>query len=168
MAQCNDGHNSSWRADVKPLWQLVRVASITNAWAGATAGRSAAVALCLQVAVHHLAADDLSTQVHLVLFTLQLHSHWQQQQEWCNDSGIVSLLGGLGYELSKFNLGGSLISLLFYKSVVFSGSIWFMPNFSTYGVSLSPLFLGYYSLRISDLGWAERLGRQGIYWWCRW
>lgn len=90
MAQCNDGHNSSWCADFKPLWQLVRVASITDAWAGAAAGRSPAVTLCLQVAVHHLTADDLSTQVHLVLFTLQLHSHWennwQEQEEWNNNS----------------------------------------------------------------------------------
>nr|UQJ75229.1 NADH dehydrogenase subunit 5 [Tauritermes triceromegas]URX54052.1 NADH dehydrogenase subunit 5 [Tauritermes triceromegas] len=78
---------------------------------------------------------------------------------------FVSLLGGwIGYELSKSNLGGSLISLNFYGSVVFSGSMWFMPYFSTYGVSLTPLLLGYSSLKVSDLGWAERLGGQGIYW----
>nr|URX53675.1 NADH dehydrogenase subunit 5 [Postelectrotermes sp. 1 AB-2022a]URX53740.1 NADH dehydrogenase subunit 5 [Postelectrotermes sp. 1 AB-2022a] len=78
---------------------------------------------------------------------------------------FVSLLGGwIGYELSKLNLGGSLISMSFYSYSVFSGSMWFMPYFSTYGVSLYPLLLGYYSLKISDLGWAERLGGQGIYW----
>nr|URX52819.1 NADH dehydrogenase subunit 5 [Cryptotermes chacoensis] len=78
---------------------------------------------------------------------------------------FVSLLGGwMGYEFSKSNLGDSLISLFFYKSVVFSGSMWFMPYFSTYGVSLHPLLLGYYSLSTSDLGWAERLGGQGLYW----
>nr|WHM51921.1 NADH dehydrogenase subunit 5 [Incisitermes schwarzi] len=78
---------------------------------------------------------------------------------------FVSLLGGwFGYELSKFNLGNSLISLVYYNSVVFSGSMWFMPYFSTYGVSLRPLFLGYVSLKTSDLGWVERLGGQGIYW----
>jgi hypothetical protein len=32
-----------------------------------------------------------------------------------------------------------------------------MPYFSTYGVSSPPLLLGYDSLKISDLGWAERL-----------
>jgi hypothetical protein len=42
--------------------------------------------------------------------------------------------------------------------------MWFIPYFSTYGVSSSPLLLGYDSLKISDLGWAERLGGQGIYW----
>nr|UQJ75281.1 NADH dehydrogenase subunit 5 [Proneotermes latifrons] len=78
---------------------------------------------------------------------------------------FVSLLGGwFGYELSSFNLGDSLISLIFYKSIIFSGSMWFMPYLSTYGVSLSPLFLGYCSVKVSDLGWAERLGGQGIYW----
>nr|UQJ75177.1 NADH dehydrogenase subunit 5 [Marginitermes cactiphagus] len=78
---------------------------------------------------------------------------------------LVSFFGGwLGYELSKFSLGDSLISLSFYSHVVFSGSMWFMPYLSTYGVSLSPLFLGYYSSKISDFGWAERFGGQGMYW----
>nr|URX53571.1 NADH dehydrogenase subunit 5 [Procryptotermes corniceps] len=78
---------------------------------------------------------------------------------------FVSLLGGwIGYELSKFNLGDSLISLLYYKCVFFSGSMWFMPYFSTYGTSFFPLLLGYRSLSVSDLGWAERLGGQGLYW----
>nr|AIY62147.1 NADH dehydrogenase subunit 5 [Glyptotermes sp. C TB-2014] len=78
---------------------------------------------------------------------------------------FVSLLGGwLGYELSKMNLNGSLISLFFYRLSSFYGSMWFMPYFSTYGVSLSPLQLGYNSLSTSDLGWAEQVGGQGMYW----
>nr|URX54442.1 NADH dehydrogenase subunit 5 [Cryptotermes penaoru] len=78
---------------------------------------------------------------------------------------FVSLLGGwIGYELSSFSLGDSLISLSYYKFVMFSGSMWFMPYFSTHGVSLRPLFLGYHSLSASDLGWAEYLGGQGLYW----
>nr|URX53027.1 NADH dehydrogenase subunit 5 [Glyptotermes sp. 9 AB-2022a]URX53040.1 NADH dehydrogenase subunit 5 [Glyptotermes sp. 9 AB-2022a] len=78
---------------------------------------------------------------------------------------FVSLVGGwVGYELSKVNLGGSLISLFFYNVSSFSGSMWFMPYFSTYGVTSSPLFLGYNSLSITDLGWAEYLGGQGIHW----
>nr|WES82316.1 NADH dehydrogenase subunit 5 [Glyptotermes angustus] len=77
---------------------------------------------------------------------------------------FVSLLGGwIGYELAKINLSGSLISLHFYNSSFFSGSMWFMPYFSTYGVSLPPLLLGYNSLKSSDLGWAEQFGGQGIY-----
>jgi NADH-ubiquinone oxidoreductase chain 5 len=78
---------------------------------------------------------------------------------------FVRLLGGwLGYELSKVNLGALLFSLSFYITSSFSGSMWFMPYFSTYGVSLSPLLLGYSSMRVSDLGWAEHFGGQGIYW----
>nr|URX53415.1 NADH dehydrogenase subunit 5 [Cryptotermes parvifrons] len=78
---------------------------------------------------------------------------------------FVSLLGGwLGYELSKLDLGGLLVSLFCYEYAVFSGSMWFMPYFSTYGVSFYPLSLGSFSLSISDLGWAERLGGQGLYW----
>nr|URX53727.1 NADH dehydrogenase subunit 5 [Postelectrotermes sp. 2 AB-2022a] len=78
---------------------------------------------------------------------------------------FVSLLGGwFGYEFSSFNLGNSLLSLFFYNSSGFFGSMWFMPYFSTYGLSLSPLLLGFYSLKISDLGWAEYLGGQGVYW----
>nr|URX53766.1 NADH dehydrogenase subunit 5 [Cryptotermes sp. 4 AB-2022a] len=78
---------------------------------------------------------------------------------------FVSLLGGwIGFELSSFDLGGLLLSLFCYKYTVFSGSMWFMPYFSTYGVSFYPLSLGYFSLSVSDLGWAERLGGQGMYW----
>nr|URX52696.1 NADH dehydrogenase subunit 5 [Glyptotermes sp. 1 AB-2022a] len=78
---------------------------------------------------------------------------------------FVSLLGGwLGYELSSVNLGESLVSLFLYKVSSFSGSMWFMPYFSTYGVTFTPLLLGYDSLKTSDLGWAERLGGQGIFW----
>nr|WHM51830.1 NADH dehydrogenase subunit 5 [Cryptotermes bracketti] len=78
---------------------------------------------------------------------------------------FVSLLGGwIGYELSSLGLGDSLNSLFYYSYVVFSGSMWFMPYFSTYGVSPYPLSLGYYSLSVSDLGWAERLGGQGSFW----
>nr|URX53261.1 NADH dehydrogenase subunit 5 [Glyptotermes perparvus] len=77
---------------------------------------------------------------------------------------FVSLLGGwIGYELAKLNLSSSLFSLYFYSSSFFSGSMWFMPYFSTYGVSLPPLMLGYSSLKLSDLGWAEHFGGQGIY-----
>nr|URX53365.1 NADH dehydrogenase subunit 5 [Glyptotermes fuscus] len=77
---------------------------------------------------------------------------------------LVSLLGGwIGYEFSSVSLGSSLVSLFFYNTSFFSGSMWFMPYFSTYGVSLSPLMLGYNSLSVSDLGWAERLGGQGFY-----
>jgi hypothetical protein len=56
-----------------------------------------------------------------------------------------------------------LISLFIFLSTVSSSSVWFIPYFSAHGVSLSPLLLGYYSIRISDLGWAQCLAGQGIY-----
>nr|AIY61939.1 NADH dehydrogenase subunit 5 [Rugitermes sp. A TB-2014] len=78
---------------------------------------------------------------------------------------LVSLLGGwLGYELSKLNLNNSLISLMSYPYTVFFGSMWFMPYFSTYGLTSSPLLLGYYSLKNFDSGWSEQFGGYGIYW----
>nr|URX53441.1 NADH dehydrogenase subunit 5 [Calcaritermes emarginicollis] len=76
----------------------------------------------------------------------------------------VSLLGGgMGYSLSKVSLGDSLYPLIFYSSSSFLGSMWFMPYFSTYGASPLPLLLGFKSLKVSDLGWGERLGGQGFY-----
>nr|URX52657.1 NADH dehydrogenase subunit 5 [Kalotermes hilli] len=78
---------------------------------------------------------------------------------------FVSLIGGwVGYELSKVGLGAMLFSLSFSGISSFSGSMWFMPYFSTYGVSSFPLLLGYNSLSASDFGWAERFGGQGTYW----
>nr|URX53987.1 NADH dehydrogenase subunit 5 [Epicalotermes sp. 1 AB-2022a] len=77
---------------------------------------------------------------------------------------LVSLLGGwFGYELSSLSLGSYLLSLSHLSLTSFFGSMWFMPYLSTYGVSLLPLLVGYSSLKISDLGWAERLGGQGFY-----
>nr|URX52755.1 NADH dehydrogenase subunit 5 [Kalotermes sp.] len=78
---------------------------------------------------------------------------------------FVSLVGGwVGYELSSMTLSTTLFSMSYINISSFSGSMWFMPYISTYGVSLSPLLVGYCSLSASDFGWAERLGGQGTYW----
>jgi hypothetical protein len=74
---------------------------------------------------------------------------------------VYLLDGWLGYELSRFNFG--LTSLFIFISTVSSGSVWFIPYFSAHGVPLSPFLLGYYSLRISDLGWAQCLAEQVTY-----
>nr|YP_006503903.1 NADH dehydrogenase subunit 5 [Porotermes adamsoni]AFM92403.1 NADH dehydrogenase subunit 5 [Porotermes adamsoni] len=77
---------------------------------------------------------------------------------------FVSLLGGwLGYLLSHSYLGCFLMSLRFYGLSSFSGSMWFMPYVSTYGVVLSPLFVGYSSCSVFDFGWSEAFGGQGFY-----
>nr|QXT45832.1 NADH dehydrogenase subunit 5 [Stenonema femoratum] len=76
----------------------------------------------------------------------------------------VSLLGGwLGYEMAKFSISEELKSLTFYNSVVFMGSMWFMPFLSTYGVSRAPLSLGSSLVKSMDQGWSEKMGGQGIY-----
>jgi hypothetical protein len=68
MAQCHDGHYSSWSTYFKPVWQFMWIASFADARSGATAGCSTALTLRLQVAVHHLTTDDLHTQVGPIHF----------------------------------------------------------------------------------------------------
>nr|YP_006504046.1 NADH dehydrogenase subunit 5 [Cryptocercus relictus]AFM92546.1 NADH dehydrogenase subunit 5 [Cryptocercus relictus] len=76
---------------------------------------------------------------------------------------LVSLIGGwIGFEMSSFSFSGNLISLNFNKLIIFFGSMWFMPYFSTYGVSFFPLFFGYYSLKVFDFGWSEYFGGQNL------
>nr|YP_010164579.1 NADH dehydrogenase subunit 5 [Epeorus dayongensis]QRM91368.1 NADH dehydrogenase subunit 5 [Epeorus dayongensis] len=76
----------------------------------------------------------------------------------------VSLSGGwLGYELAKFKVGEEMKSLQGYGSVVFMGSMWFMPFLSTYGVSGVPLFMGQKLVKSMDQGWSEVFGGQGLY-----
>nr|WNH36469.1 NADH dehydrogenase subunit 5 [Nasutitermes nigritus] len=78
---------------------------------------------------------------------------------------FVVLLGGwLGYEIAGFVFGDSLFSMNLYNISLFSGSMWFMPFFSTYGVSFSPLEVGYSATSVFDSGWMEFFGGQGLYW----
>nr|ASM93509.1 NADH dehydrogenase subunit 5 [Reticulitermes speratus kyushuensis] len=77
---------------------------------------------------------------------------------------FVSLGGLIGYEMAGFNFGDYLLSMCYYRVSSFSGSMWFMPFFSTYGVSFGPLGLGYSSMRVFDSGWMEYFGGQGLYW----
>nr|YP_009350267.1 NADH dehydrogenase subunit 5 [Apilitermes longiceps]AQP26717.1 NADH dehydrogenase subunit 5 [Apilitermes longiceps] len=78
---------------------------------------------------------------------------------------FVVLVGGwFGYALSGFVFGDNLISIYFYSTSSFVGSMWFMPFFSTYGVSFVPLSIGYDSTSVFDSGWMEYFGGQGFYW----
>nr|UBN08781.1 NADH dehydrogenase subunit 5 [Macropanesthia kraussiana] len=77
---------------------------------------------------------------------------------------LVSLIGGwIGYELSKIGLGEDNFSLKLNNLSYFLGSMWYMPYLSTYGVSMGPLMVGYFSLKVFDGGWNEYFGGQGIY-----
>nr|AVN68307.1 NADH dehydrogenase subunit 5 [Panesthia angustipennis] len=77
---------------------------------------------------------------------------------------MVSLIGGLiGYELSKMGVGEASFSLKFINLSSFLGSMWYMPYLSTYGVSMNPLVVGYFSMKSFDSGWNEYFGGQGMY-----
>nr|YP_002860178.1 NADH dehydrogenase subunit 5 [Ephemera orientalis]ACB48060.1 NADH dehydrogenase subunit 5 [Ephemera orientalis] len=76
----------------------------------------------------------------------------------------VSILGGwVGYQMNQLSLGDNLMSMKYYNQIVFSGSMWFMPYISTYGVSSGPLISGSCLIKSMDQGWSENLGGQGIY-----
>nr|WHM51570.1 NADH dehydrogenase subunit 5 [Acorhinotermes subfusciceps] len=78
---------------------------------------------------------------------------------------FVLMVGGwLGYTLAGFSFSDVLFSIRNYKYTTFVGSMWFMPFFSTYGVSSFPLSFGYFSMSVFDFGWLESFGGQGFYW----
>nr|AQP28937.1 NADH dehydrogenase subunit 5 [Procapritermes sp. G TB-2017] len=77
---------------------------------------------------------------------------------------VIFLGGWLGYEMSMFTFSDNLFSTRLYDFSSFAGSMWFMPFFSTYGVSFSPLEVGYKATSVFDSGWMEYLGGQGLYW----
>nr|YP_009351684.1 NADH dehydrogenase subunit 5 [Ruptitermes arboreus]AQP30386.1 NADH dehydrogenase subunit 5 [Ruptitermes arboreus] len=78
---------------------------------------------------------------------------------------LVLFIGGwVGYEMASFSFSDGLFSMHFYVVSSFSGSMWFMPFFSTYGVSYFPLGLGYGATSVFDSGWMEYFGGQGMYW----
>nr|QXT44070.1 NADH dehydrogenase subunit 5 [Apicotermitinae gen. D sp. CAM075]QXT44369.1 NADH dehydrogenase subunit 5 [Apicotermitinae gen. D sp. CMRT020] len=78
---------------------------------------------------------------------------------------FVLLVGGwLGYGMASFSFSDNLFSMNLYSASSFSGSMWFMPFFSTYGVSFAPLGVGYDATSIFDSGWMEYFGGQGMYW----
>nr|QZP41029.1 NADH dehydrogenase subunit 5 [Geoscapheus dilatatus] len=77
---------------------------------------------------------------------------------------MISLIGGwFGYELSMISIGEDKMSLNLINLSSFLGSMWYMPYLSTYGISMSPLMTGYFSMKSFDLGWNEYFGGWGIY-----
>nr|QXT44265.1 NADH dehydrogenase subunit 5 [Apicotermes occultus] len=78
---------------------------------------------------------------------------------------FVLFVGGwIGYEVAGLSLGDNLFSMRWYVATSFAGSMWFMPFFSTYGVSFMPLEVGYSATSVFDFGWMEYFGGQGMYW----
>jgi NADH-ubiquinone oxidoreductase chain 5 len=66
--------------------------------------------------------------------------------------------------MAGFAFSDNLFSMRLYVASSFAGSIWFMPFFSTYGVSFMPLGVGYRATRVFDSGWMKYFGGQGMYW----
>nr|AQP30553.1 NADH dehydrogenase subunit 5 [Aderitotermes sp. 2 TB-2017] len=78
---------------------------------------------------------------------------------------FVLFVGGwIGYGMAGFSFSDDLFSMSMYSASSFSGSMWFMPFFSTYGASFFPLGVGYSATKVFDSGWMEYFGGQGIYW----
>jgi len=57
--------------------------------------------------------------------------------------------------MAGFAFGDKLFSVHLYGTSSFAGSMWFIPFFSTYGLSFSPLEVGYRTTRVFDSGWME-------------
>nr|YP_009485332.1 NADH dehydrogenase subunit 5 [Bactrocera ritsemai]AUG90834.1 NADH dehydrogenase subunit 5 [Bactrocera ritsemai] len=77
---------------------------------------------------------------------------------------FVCLVGGvLGYLVSNVSLFYFNKSLHNYLVCYFSGSMWFMPYISTYGIINYPLVLGMSVYKSFDQGWSEFLGGQNLY-----
>nr|QKY63800.1 NADH dehydrogenase subunit 5 [Triatoma dimidiata] len=70
---------------------------------------------------------------------------------------FIFLGGWLGYELSVPFLGGGLLSERFYFVSFFSGSMWFMPYFSTSMIYGKSFYLSSGYLEVMDGGWGEYL-----------
>nr|YP_009351047.1 NADH dehydrogenase subunit 5 [Spinitermes trispinosus]AQP28435.1 NADH dehydrogenase subunit 5 [Spinitermes trispinosus] len=77
---------------------------------------------------------------------------------------VVFVGGWLGYAVAGTSFSDGLFSLEMYGSSSFAGSMWFMPFFSTYGVSFRSLAVGYSATSVFDSGWMEYFGGQGLYW----
>nr|YP_010692899.1 NADH dehydrogenase subunit 5 [Anastrepha distincta]WCB97989.1 NADH dehydrogenase subunit 5 [Anastrepha distincta] len=77
---------------------------------------------------------------------------------------FVCIGGGLlGYLISNVSLFYFNKSLNNYLVSYFSGSMWFMPYISTYGVINPPLVLGSIVYKSSDQGWSEFMGGHNLY-----
>nr|ASY98400.1 NADH dehydrogenase subunit 5 [Prohierodula picta] len=77
---------------------------------------------------------------------------------------MVSILGlWLGSILFKYSLNYYFDLLKYYKVIIFSGSMWFMPLIFTKGVNKLPLSCSFNFNLYVDLGWSEYFGAQNLY-----
>nr|YP_010701659.1 NADH dehydrogenase subunit 5 [Sphaerophoria philanthus]WCJ53220.1 NADH dehydrogenase subunit 5 [Sphaerophoria philanthus] len=77
---------------------------------------------------------------------------------------FVCIVGGLiGYLISNMSLFTKNKSLSNYYISMFSGSMWFMPYISTYGIINYSLKIGMNVVMNFDQGWSEFMGSQNLY-----
>nr|QHH25542.1 NADH dehydrogenase subunit 5 [Trypetoptera punctulata] len=76
---------------------------------------------------------------------------------------FVCTTGGLtGYFMSFPSLYNQGVSFAFQPQSNFSGSMWFMPYISTYGIVRYPLIMGSIVYKNFDQGWSEKMGGQEL------
>nr|UGW52231.1 NADH dehydrogenase subunit 5 [Gonodactylus sp. SIO BIC C12730] len=77
---------------------------------------------------------------------------------------IVCMLGAwVGYVLNLGSFLYVLNSFMYYKSVVFSGSMWFMPFLSTQNIIYKFLVNGFNIYKMGDQGWFENKGGYNLH-----
>ena len=77
---------------------------------------------------------------------------------------VVFIGGWLGYEIARFVIGDGLFSIYYYGASSFAGSMWFIPFFSTYGVSFGPLGVGYMATRCLSYRWFSYEWWRRVWW----
>nr|ATG33639.1 NADH dehydrogenase subunit 5 [Gastrolina depressa] len=79
---------------------------------------------------------------------------------WMKILTLIIIMTGmwLGYEMSKFKLNYSSLSLNNLMFTMFFSLMWNMPFLSTLGVNFYPIYLGSLYTKIFDQGWFEYYG----------
>nr|YP_009524398.1 NADH dehydrogenase subunit 5 [Echinoecus nipponicus]AXR86894.1 NADH dehydrogenase subunit 5 [Echinoecus nipponicus] len=77
---------------------------------------------------------------------------------------VISIMGGVvGYMFNMLAATNNLNSMKVYNFVVLAGSMWFLPFLSSYNNSKISLLTGGNLQKMSDKGWYEYFGSQGVY-----
>nr|ALO76483.1 NADH deshydrogenase subunit 5 [Chapuisia ellenbergeri] len=75
---------------------------------------------------------------------------------------MISLGMWLGYELSKFKISYTLLSIKNLTLTMFMSNMWNMPYLSTLGVNYTPIYMGGVYSKMFDQGWLEYYGGQNL------
>nr|QOW08077.1 NADH dehydrogenase subunit 5 [Attagenus augustatus augustatus] len=76
---------------------------------------------------------------------------------------FVTLMGmWMGFTISNFSLGYSLMSFDFLRYSLFFSYMWNLPFISTFGINYFPFYKGGLMFKVLDQGWFEYFGGQKI------